>query len=168
MDRKLGIIAGGGAIPKMLIEHCKAKGKDYFVLAIKGDADEALIDESVPHLWIRIGQAGTGFQKFIEEGVEDVVMIGTIKRPSIKELVPDLKTTTFFAKIATKALGDDGILRALVKEIENEGMSVRGIHEVMDDILVKQGFLTKVKPDKAAMVDIRRGVQVAYEIGKLD
>ena len=167
-QRKLGIIAGGGSIPKMLIEHCAAQGRDFFVLAIEGNADKALITDDIPHQWIRIGQAGTGFKRFAEEKVQDVIMIGTIKRPGFFDLVPDLRTTAFFAKVGAKALGDDGILRALVNEIEAEGMTVRGIHEVMSDLLVKLGILGHHKPDKQALVDIRRGIDVALALGKLD
>ena len=167
-QRKLGIIAGGGSIPKMLIEHCAAQGRDFFVLAIEGNADKALFTDDIPHQWIRIGQAGTGFKRFAEEKVQDVIMIGTIKRPGFFDLVPDLRTTAFFAKVGAKALGDDGILRALVNEIEAEGMTVRGIHEVMSDLLVKPGILGRHKPDKQALVDIRRGIDVALALGKLD
>ena len=167
-QRKLGIIAGGGSIPKMLIEHCAAQGRDFFVLAIEVNADKALITDDIPHQWIRIGQAGTGFKRFAEEKVQDVIMIGTIKRPGFFDLVPDLRTTAFFAKVGAKALGDDGILRALVNEIEAEGMTVRGIHEVMSDLLVKPGILGRHKPDKQALVDIRRGIDVALALGKLD
>lgn len=166
--RKLGIIAGGGTIPRMLIDHCRQTGRDFFVLAIDGNADKNLVDENTPHQWIRIGQAGTGFKRFADEKVKDVVMIGTIRRPGFFDLVPDLRTTAFFAKIGTKALGDDGILRALVNEIEAEGMIVRGIHEVMSDLLVKEGVLGKFKADKTAQVDIRRGIEVACELGRLD
>lgn len=167
-QRKLGIIAGGGSIPKMLIEHSAAQGRDFFVLAIEGNADKALFTDDIPHQWIRIGQAGTGFKRFAEEKVQDVIMIGTIKRPGFFDLVPDLRTTAFFAKVGAKALGDDGILRALVNEIEAEGMTVRGIHEVMSDLLVKPGILGRHKPDKQALVDIRRGIDVALALGKLD
>ena len=166
--KKLGIIAGGGTIPKMLIEHCQKLNRPFFVLAIEGNADKALIDGSVPHLWIRIGQAGTGFKKLHDEKVEEVIMIGTIKRPSFFDLLPDMRTTAFFAKIGAKALGDDGILRALVREIEAEGMTVRGVHEVMSGLLVRKGCLTKNRPDKQAEADIRRGVEVALALGRLD
>lgn len=166
--RKLGIIAGGGNIPRMLVEHCQATGREFFVLAIDGNADKELITDDVPHEWIRIGQAGTGFKRFAEQKVKDVVMIGTIKRPSFFDLIPDLRTTAFFAKIGTKALGDDGILRALVRELEGEGMSVKGIHEVMPELLIKKGVLGKVKPSKQAVFDIKRALEVATELGKVD
>ena len=167
-ERKLGIVAGGGDIPRMLIEDCLQQKRDFFVLAIEGNADKNLLDNTIPHAWIRLGQAGTGFKRFVDEKVQDVVMIGTIKRPSFKELVPDLRTTAFFAKIGMKSLGDDGILRAVVKEFEHDGMVVRGIHEVMPELLVKSGILTKHKPDKKAFADIKRGVEVGLELGRLD
>lgn len=168
MQRKLGIIAGGGSIPKMLVRHCQQTGRDFFVLAIEGNAAKDFLSDDIPHQWIRIGQAGTGFKKFAEEKVQDVVMIGTIRRPSLSDLVPDLRTAAFFAKIGARSLGDDGILRALVKEIESEGMRVCGIHEVMSDLLVKGGILGKVKPDKQDLADISRGVEVAWTLGQLD
>lgn len=167
-ERKLGIIAGGGELPAQLIDWCKKNNYSYFALAIKGNADEEYFTKDVAHEWIRIGQAGTGFKRLKEEGVKDVVLIGTIKRPTLSELVPDLRTTAFFTKIGIKSLGDDGILRALVKEIEQEGMKVVGIQEVVPGLLVKEGVLTKKSPDKEDEEDIRRGIEVATALGRLD
>ena len=167
-SRKLGIIAGGGSIPRILIDYAKNHEIPYFVLAIEGNADRAIFDDSINHKWIRIGQAGTGFKFLKDEGVQDVVMIGTIHRPTFSELMPDLRTTAFFTKLGLRALGDDGILRALVKEIETENIKVVGVHEIMPDLLVKEGLLTKVKPDKQALVDIERGIEVDITLGALD
>ncbi len=167
-QKKLGIIAGGGILPQILIQYCKDTGRDFFVLAIENNADAAIFTPDVPYKWVRIGQAGTGFKLFHEQKVEEVVMIGTIHRPSFSDLVPDLRTAAFFARIGLKSVGDDGILRALVKEIESENMRVVGIHEVLPDLLVKQGTLTKTKPDKQALADIARGVEVGLELGRLD
>lgn len=168
MVKKLGIIAGGGDIPRALINQCKLQKRDFFVVAIEGNADKNLIDDTVPHIWLRIGQAGTGFKKLAEEKVEEVVMIGTIRRPSLKDLMPDLRTTAFFARIGMKSIGDDGILRALVNELESENLIVRGIQEVMPEILIREGVLGKVKPSKQALADIKRAVEVATELGRLD
>lgn len=167
-ERKLGIIAGGGELPGQLIEWCQTHNRPYFALAVKGNANELYFTEGVNYEWIRIGQAGTGFKRLKEEGVKDVVLIGTIKRPTLAELVPDLRTTAFFAKIGAKSLGDDGILRALVKEFESDGMKVVGIQEVVPDLLVKEGVLTKKSPDKEDEADIYRGVEVATALGRLD
>ena len=167
-ERKLGIIAGGGEIPLMLINRCKELGQDYFVIAIEGNADKSIFTDEIPHIWIRIGQAGSGFKKLIDEKVKDVVMIGTIKRPGFFDLVPDLRTTAFFTKVGIKSIGDDGLLRALVAEIEADGITVKGIHEVLPEILIKNKILSKAKPSKQANEDIKRAIEIATELGRLD
>lgn len=168
-ERKLGIIAGGGELPKQVMDWCEKHRRPYYALAIHGNADKRYFPEkSKTSEWIRFGQAGTGFKRFKEEGVKEVVLIGTIKRPTFSELVPDLRTAAFFAKLGLKAIGDDGILRALVKEIESDGMKVVGIQEVVPDLLAHTGVLTKKKPDKEDEEDIRRGVEVATALGRLD
>ena len=167
-QKKLGIIAGGGVLPQILIKHCQQTQREYFVLAIENNADKSIFSDDIPHKWIRIGQAGSGFKLMHEQNIEEIVMIGTIHRPSFSDLVPDLRTAAFFARIGLKSIGDDGILRALVKEIESENMRVVGIHEVLPDLLVKEGCLTKVKPDKQALADIARGVEVGLTLGRLD
>ena len=166
--RKLGIIAGGGTLPQALVKYCIKNQIPYFVLAITGNAKQEDFSSEIPHLFIRIGQAGTGLKRLKEEQIQDIVMIGTIRRPSFADLVPDLRTTAFFSKIGLKALGDDGILRALIKEIEKENMKVVGIHEIMPEILLPEGLLTKHKPDKQALEDIKRGVMAALKLGELD
>ncbi len=169
-ERKLGIIAGGGDLPKQVIDWCQAHNRPYYALAIHANADRRYFpaEENRFCEWIRIGQAGTGFKRFKEEGVKEVVLIGTIKRPTLAELVPDFRTAAFFAKLGLKAIGDDGILRALVKEIEADGMKVVGIQEVVPDLLAHAGVLTKKKPDKEDEEDIRRGSEVASALGRLD
>lgn len=167
-QKKLGIIAGGGILPQILIKHCQQTQREYFVLAIENNADKSIFSDDIPHKWIRIGQAGSGFKLMHEQNIEEIVMIGTIHRPSFSDLVPDLRTAAFFARIGLKSIGDDGILRALVKEIESENIRVVGIHEVLPDLLVKEGCLTKVKPDKQALADIARGVEVGLTLGRLD
>lgn len=167
-QKKLGVVAGGGELVKELIDYCIAQNRNFVVVAIEGNADKSMITSDIPHKWIRIGQAGSGFKYMADEEVKEVVMIGTIHRPSLADLMPDLRTASFFAKIGFKSLGDDGILRAVISEIEKENMRVVGIHEVMPDLLVKEGLLTKQKPDKQAEADILRGTQVALCLGKLD
>ena len=169
--KKLGIIAGGGDIPIMLIKHCIAISRPFFVLAIKGNADDNLIkdiDENIEHKFIRIGNAGTGFKVLKEKNCEEITLIGTIKRPTIGDLVPDLRTTKFFMKAGMHAKGDDGMLRSLIKDIEADGFAVKGIHEVLPNILVSKGILTKIKPNKDDIEDIKKGVELATAICKLD
>lgn len=167
MTSKLGIVAGGGEFPGLAIAACRAQNRPFHVLALTGHADPAVIGDA-PADWIRLGEAGTGFDRLKQAGVEEVVMIGPVRRPSLRELAPDFRTTRFFAKVGLKALGDDGLLRAVAREMEEEGFRIVGIDDVLADCLATAGPYGRVLPDQQAESDIRRGCEVARGIGALD
>lgn len=167
MAPKLGIVAGGGELPGLVAAACRAEGRAYHVLALSGHADPAVIG-TAPADWIRLGEAGTGFERLRQAGVEEVVMIGPVRRPTISELAPDFRTARFFAKVGLKALGDDGLLRAVVAELENEGFRVVGVEQVLADCLAVAGPYGRVRPDAQAEADMARGIAVAKGLGALD
>ena len=164
---KLGLIAGGGPIPGLVIDACRAQGRPLHVLALKGHADPAVIGD-YPADWIRMGEAGTGFSLLKKAGVDQVLMIGPVHRPTVYDLTPDLKTAGFFARVGLKSLGDDGLLRAVVKELESEGFEIVGIDSVLADCLCPLGLMGTAEPDSQARADIARGLEVALTLGRLD
>jgi len=167
MAAKLGIVAGGGPLPGLVAAACRANDRPFHILALRGHADPAVIGDA-PQDWIRMGEAGTGFDKLRRAGVTEVVMIGPVRRPSLTELAPDFRTARFFARVGLKALGDDGLLRAVATEMEAEGFRVVGIDEVLDDCLATAGPYGACRPDAQAEVDIVRGIAVAQGLGVLD
>lgn len=165
---RLGILAGGGRLPARIIEHCQATQRPVFVVAIEGQA-EADVVEGVDHVWLRLGAGGKILNALRDAGVTEVVMAGAVRRPSLADLRPDLHTTAFLARTGAAALGDDGLLRAVVREIEERfDMRVVGVDSVLPDILAPAGLLAGPQPDEQAMADIRRGLVVARGIGALD
>ena len=82
MAGRLGIIAGGGALPRRLVEGCRAAGRDVFVLALEGAAEPETVRD-VPHAWCRIGAAATGLALLRENNVAELVLAGGIRRPSL-------------------------------------------------------------------------------------
>lgn len=167
MQPKLGILAGGGELPARIVGACRATGRDYFVLAFEGHADPAFVEGS-PHAWIRLGEAGTGMRLLKDAGAVELVMAGPVRRPTLKELRPDWRTTKFFARIGLAALGDDGLLKAVIRELEGEGFVVVGLDSILTDILAEPGVYGRHAPDAQAESDIRRGIEVARGIGRLD
>lgn len=167
MRAKLGIIAGGGSVPGQLIHAARSQGRDCFVLAIKNSADPAILD-GVDHVWLRMGQAGRAFELLHEKNVAEVVMAGPVRRPTLAEMRPDWRTVRFYARIGLKALGDDGLLSALINEFENDGFKVIGAHEVLGDLLALLGTWGRVQPDDQADSDVKRAVEVAQGLGRLD
>jgi DUF1009 family protein len=164
---KLGIVAGGGELPARLIEACQESGRPFFVLAVKDHTDYPLID-SVPHGWTRMGNAGNAEKLLRDAGVQEIVLAGTIRRPSIKDIMPDLRVTKVLLKAATLGLGDDGLLGLAVREAEKAGFSIVGAHTIRPDLLAPEGPLGRRTPDKRAMADIARGVEVVQGLGGLD
>ena len=164
---KLGIVAGGGALPGLLVGACRDQARDCFLLALKGFAEPEKLGRE-PNAWLRLGDAGSGFALMREAGVAEIVMAGTVKRPKLSDLRPDLKTAAFFARMAGRLLGDDGLLRALIAEIEREGFSVIGAHDVLASLLAPAGVFGAIAPDAAAERDIGVGKAAAHEPGRAD
>lgn len=167
MRPKLGIVAGGGQLPGLVVAACRAEGRSFHILALNGHADPAVIGDA-PADWIRLGEAGTGFEKLRQAGVAEVMMIGPVRRPSLSELAPDFRTARFFAKVGLKAMGDDGLLRAVAAELEQEGFRVVGVDDVLSDCLATPGIYGTLAPDPQAEADIVRGLSVAQGLGSLD
>ncbi len=168
MPPKLGILAGGGILPARLIEHCNAIGRPHYVVALDGHCDAATV-QNVPHDWFRIGAAGAILAALHREGAADLVMVGRIHRPRIRDLRLDAKGWLILARIWRRFFaGDDGLLRAVASVLEDEGFHVRGIHEVMDSVLASVGALGRVQPDADAQRDIAEGVRTARDLGRRD
>jgi DUF1009 family protein len=167
MAGRLGIIAGAGDLPARLVEACRAADRAFFVLAIEHETDPATV-AGAPHAWIRLGAAGDGFRHLRENGVTELVMAGGIRRPSIASLRPDWRAAKFFAKVGYRALGDDGLLSAVVKELESEGFHVIGADALLPSALAPAGPFGALAPDAEAARDIARGIEVARALGALD
>ena len=164
---KLGIIAGGGVIPARIIESCREAGRPYFVIAIEEQTDPAILEAS-PHQWLRLGEVGKAIDRFKSEEVEELVMAGPVRRPSLSALRPDAWTAKRLAKAAFKSLGDDGLLSLLVDEFEKEGFRVIGTDSVLNEIIAPEGIYGQIRPDDIALKDIERGIEVASSLGGLD
>jgi DUF1009 family protein len=168
MDRKLGIIAGGKDLPQEVIAHCRATGRPYFVLAFEGQTDPETVLES-EHAWVRLGAIGQAIKQLKAAAVQDIVMVGPIRRPSWRELRPDTKGAIWLARLAKHAFGDDSVLRIIIDELEKEGFQVIGAEDLIGaTILAPSGQLGKHAPDEQAATDIQHGMKVAHLLGEAD
>lgn len=165
--KKLGILAGGGAMPAALIEACAKQGIEPFVIAFENQTDPQILS-GIDHEWSRLGAVGHVLKALRANGIHDLVLIGSIRRPSLSELKPDLKAAAFFAKNGLKAMGDNDLLQALREFLEEEGFNIHGIQKFASEILCPDGPVTKHKPSKDDWIDIRRGVEVLTAMGPLD
>jgi len=169
MQPKLGILAGGDALPVRIIQSCQKTGREFFVIAFEGQTDPAIFaNDDVPHAWVRLGAAGTTLKHLRTAGVQELVMAGAIKRPGIKDLRPDMWATKFFATSGAASLGDDGLLKALIKALEGEGFSIVGVDQLLPDIIASAGIYGGVSPTPQMLHDINIARKAALSIGVKD
>jgi UDP-2,3-diacylglucosamine hydrolase len=164
---RLGIVAGNGGLPRRLVEACRESGRYVFVLALEGAAEPATIAD-VPHAWCRVGAAARGLALLRENAVAELVLAGGVQRPSLAALRPDWRAAKFLARVAYRALGDDGLLSAVVAELEREGFRVIGADQILGSGLAPEGPFGRIRPDAQANADIAHGAHIARALGGLD
>ena len=165
MVSRLGIVAGGGDVPGRILEACEKAGREVFILGLEGQADPETLDADA---WIRLGEAGRGIELLRAAAVEELIMVGWVTRPSLRQLRPDLRTARFLAKIGKSALGDNSLLSAVTREMEREGFRVIAPEGILHDLLAIESQYGAHAPDQLALDDIDRGVAVARALGSLD
>src|SRR6516162_4039311 len=167
MTTRLGIVAGAGGLPRRLVESCRAAGREVFVLALEGAAEPETVRD-VPHAWCRIGAAMDGLSLLRDNNVTELVLAGSVRRPSLVALRPDWRAAKLFARIGYRAIGDDGLLSAIVAELEEEGFRVIAPDQLLTDEIVGAGPLGSVRPSSQSQADIEHGLRVARALGALD
>lgn len=167
MGSSLGILAGDGALPRQVAEAARRDGRAVFVVAFEGQTAPGWV-EDFPHEWIRLGAIGRTLDALKEAAVADVCMIGPIRRPSLGELRPDWRGAKLIARNGFVGLGDDALLKAVAGILGEAGMRIVGAHEILGDLLMPPGVLTKIRPDDAAWKDIRKGLAAVDMLGGLD
>lgn len=167
-ERSIGIIAGGGSLPGVLIRACRAHGWPVFVVVLDRTQTAPEI-EAVPHQFIRIGAVGAILSALREAGAREVVLAGGIKRPSFLSLKPDARGVKLLAKLGGQlGQGDDALLRTIVAEIESEGFTSIGAQDLLRDLVAPEGCWGRVDADDAAHDDIARALHVVKTLGALD
>jgi len=164
---KLGLIAGGGALPLDIAARCEADGRALFVIRLAGFAD--------PHLaryaGVELGMAelGKALAALKEAGCEAVCFAGTVSRPDFRSLKPDLRGATLLPGIIAAATrGDDALLRKILSVFENEGYAVEGADDILGGETLPVGTLGRVAPTAHQLADLKKALHVAEKAGELD
>jgi UDP-2,3-diacylglucosamine hydrolase len=166
MAPKLAIVAGGGDLPWLLLETCRTSGRECLFLALDGHAN--VNREPAPDAWVRIGDWGQTLDFLHAQDIEELVFAGTVRRPSLKEIRPDPRGAIFLTRLARSWFGDDSILSAVIKELENEGFQVVSPESLLEESIAREGIYGSIQPDDAALADIQRGKEVVAAIGSQD
>ena len=163
---KLGILAGGGDLPGLLIKACQATEREVFVVAFKGFAREEHLTDT-DHVWTDLAAVGKTLGHLHKAACEQVVLAGPVGRPSIASLRPDVRGARLLPRVI-KAGGDDAALRVIIAELESEGFGVLGADDILGDLLAPSGTIGSQLPSHNQTLDIDRGIEAAMALGRAD
>jgi len=164
---RLGLIAGGGALPLAILARCEAEGRPVFVVRLTSFADAHLI--RYPGLEAGMAEIGRVLAALKAADCASVCFAGTVSRPDFKALKPDLKGATLLPGIIAAATrGDDALLRKILSIFEAEGYAIEGADDILGGDTLPAGALGRLRPDKAQLSDLKKALHVADKAGELD
>ncbi len=164
---KLGLIAGGGALPLAIAARCEAEGRAVFVVRLAGFADAHLV--RYPGVEAGMAEIGKVLSALKKAGCASVCFAGTVNRPDFKSLKPDLKGATVLPGIIAAATkGDDALLRKILSVFEGEGYAIEGADDILGGETLPAGALGQVEPTEGQLSDLRKALHVAEKAGELD
>jgi hypothetical protein len=172
-QKTLGLIAGNGRFPFLLLEAARAHGLRVVVTAIKEETDpemdeRARLDpENVRVHWMSLGELSKLIETFQREGVTQAVMAGQVKHKQIfSSIRPDWRLAKLLLNLRTR--NTDMLLGAVAKVLADEGITLVSSTSYLEPMLAPEGVLTARAPDESERADIAYGLQVARGIAGFD
>jgi DUF1009 family protein len=172
MNKKLGLIAGNGRFPFLLLDAARAQGFDVVVAAIKEETDpemeaRAAVDSGIVVRWLSLGELSKLIETFHKFGVTQAVMAGQVKHKQIfSSIRPDWRLAKLLLNLRTR--NTDMLLGAIAKVLGDEGIELISSTAYLEPLLAKAGVLTTRAPNAAEDEDITYGRKVALGIAGYD
>ena len=165
---QIGLIAGSGALPVIIAMDARARGYRVVTIALENLASEELNEVSDVINWVNPGKFGGMIDILKKNGVKEALMAGKVPKSLLykSKITPDLRGLKLLFSIINK--GDDVILKAIKKELADEGIEIIETPAFSPHLLTPEGCLTKSQPDEDEWKDIEYGWRLAKEIGRLD
>jgi DUF1009 family protein len=169
---KLGLIAGNGRFPFLLLEAARAQGVPVVVAAIREETDaemdeRAAADEGVTVYWLSLGELSRLIETFQKEGVVKAVMAGQVKHKQIfSSIRPDWRLAKLLLNLRSR--NTDMLLGAVAKVLGDEGIELISSTAFLEPLLAQEGVLTKRSPDQDECMDIEYGLDVARAVAGFD
>jgi hypothetical protein len=168
----LGLIAGNGRFPFLLLDAARAEGLTVVVAAIKEETDpemdrRAEADAGVTVHWISLGELSRLIEIFKKEGITKAVMAGQVKHKQIfSSIRPDWRLAKLLLNL--KMRSTDALLGAVAKVLSDEGIKLISSTVFLEPLLVQEGVLTERAPDEDERKNIEYGLGVAQALAGFD
>jgi hypothetical protein len=168
----LGLIAGNGRFPFLLLDAARAQGLTVIVAAIKEETDpeidrRAAADAGVRVHWLSLGELSKLIETFQKDGVTRAVMAGQVKHKQIFSAIrPDWRLAKLLLNLKTR--NTDMLLGAVAKVLGDEGIELISSTSFLEPLLAREGVLTARAPDEDEHKDIEYGLGVARALAAFD
>jgi len=172
MAQKLGLIAGNGRFPFLVLDAARAMGHDVVVIAIKEEASKEIEEAAArsPRAdvhWVSIGQLGTFLQILKDNHITQAVMAGQVKHIKIfGGFVPDLTAMSLMGRL--KGMNTDALIGAVADLMRERGVELVNSATFLDPMLAREGQLSDRAPTEAERKDLEFGYRMADAIAGLD
>jgi DUF1009 family protein len=164
---KLGIIAGGGDLPRAVAEAARESGRDVFIISLTGKSDDWT--SQFPRETVSLGEMGKTLRALSSNNCKDIIFAGKVDRPRLSDVRLDTKGALLMPRVAAAALkGDDALLRAVVDIFEKEGYRAVSIAEAAPSLVVRKGNIGRNRPSHDSLKDVAKGLEVVTRLGELD
>lgn len=165
---RLGLIAGNGKFPFLVLDAARAQGFDVVIAAIKEETSPEIESRGAAAVhWLSLGELSRLIETFHREGVTRAVMAGQVKHKQIfSSIRPDWRLAKLLLSLTTR--NTDSLLGAVAKVLSDEGISLENSTALLDPLLAKPGILTKRAPTADERKNIEYGRTVARGLGQYD
>src|SRR5215469_14248608 len=167
-NERLGLIAGNGKFPFLVLDAARAQGYEVVVAAIK----EVTFPEIEAHgasavHWLSLGELSKLIETFQREGVRRAVMAGQVKHTQIfSSIRPDWRLAKLLLSLTTR--NTDSLLGAVAKVLAEEGIALENSTSLLEPLLAGAGVLTRRAPTEQERKDIEYGRGVAHQLAQHD
>ena len=169
---KLGLIAGNGRFPFLVLDAARAQGHDVTVVAAKEETFPELTDAAHRHgsaiHWISLGQLGKCISVMKDAGVTHAVMAGQVKHTKIFAggIIPDLTFMSVLSRLRSR--NTDGLIGAVAQVLHDKGIELIDSTALLQPLLARAGVLTRRAPTPEEQQDFEFGYRMADAIAALD
>ena len=165
---RLGLIAGNGKFPLLVLDAARAQGFEVVVAAIKEEASPEIEDRGAASVhWLSLGELSKLIETFQREGVQRAIMAGQVKHKQIFSAIrPDWRLAKLLLSLGTR--NTDSLLGAVAKVLAEEGITLESSTSLLEPLLVKSGVLTRRGPTDQERKNIEYGRAVARQLAQHD
>jgi DUF1009 family protein len=164
---KLGLIAGNGRFPFLVLDAARAQGYEVIVAAIKEEAFPEIESHGATVRWLSLGELSKLIDTFKREGVQRAIMAGQVKHKQIfSSIRPDWRLAKLLLSLGTR--NTDSLLGAVAKVLADEGIVLENSTSLLEPLLAKSGVLTKRVPSEQEKNNIAYGRNVARHLAQYD